>query len=192
MEINKMQTIIDILINYGILGIAAAGFSEAVFLPMPMEFVFIPTALLNTSKAFIYSLVLILFSTLGSIVGYYLGKSVGTPLLNKMISADKFTKIKDMYSKNAFLTLLTSCFTPIPYEVYVVSAGTFNINKTTFITASVISRIIRYLPQGILITLFGRSILQYIKNYTITVGIAVFAVFLILRYLYGKRKSIDT
>jgi membrane protein YqaA with SNARE-associated domain len=192
MEINKMQTIIDILINYDILGIAAAGFSEAVFLPMPMEFVFIPMALLNTSKAFIYSLVLILFSTLGSLVGYYLGKSVGTPLLNKMISADKFTKIKDMYSKNAFLTLLTSCFTPIPYEVYVVSAGTFNINKTTFITASVISRIIRYLPQGILITLFGRSILQYIKNYTITVGIAVFAVFLILRYLYGKRKSIDT
>jgi membrane protein YqaA with SNARE-associated domain len=192
MEINKMQTIIDILINYGILGIAAAGFSEAVFLPIPMEFVFIPIALLNTSKAFIYSLVLLLFSTFGSLGGYYLGKSVGTPLLTKMISADKFTKLKDMYSKNAFLTLLTSCFTPIPYEVYVISAGTFNINMTTFITASVISRIIRYLPQGILITLFGRAILQYIKSYTLAAGLAVFIVLLVLRYVAGKLKIIDT
>jgi membrane protein YqaA with SNARE-associated domain len=192
MEISKMQTIIDILINYGILGIAAAGFSEAVFLPMPMEFVFIPIALLNTSKAFIYSLVLILFSTLGSLVGYYLGKSVGTPLLNKMISADKFQKLEGMYSRNAFLTLITSCFTPIPYEVYVISAGTFSINMSTFISTSILSRLIRYIPQGILITLFGKTILQYIKSYTIIAGIAIFIVILILKFLTEKRKSIDT
>jgi membrane protein YqaA with SNARE-associated domain len=186
-----MQTIINVLINYGLLGIAIAGFSEAIFLPMPMEFVFIPITLLNTSKAFEYSIVLIVFSTFGSLVGYYIGKLVGTPLLSKIISKDRFNMLKDMYVKNSLLTILTSSFTPIPYEVYVISAGTFNINLTKFIAASIISRVIRYLPQGILITVFGDALLSYIKSYTMLAALLVFIALLLFKYCSNsKRKPI--
>lgn len=181
-----MQTIINLLINYRVLGIAIAGFSEAIFLPMPMEIVFIPIVLFNTSKAFAYSLILIAFSTLGSLIGYFIGKLIGTPLLNRMISKDNFNKLKGMYTRNAFLTILTSCFTPIPYEAYVISAGAFNINFTGFISASIISRIIRYLPQGILISLLGDAIITYIKSYTIIAGVLVFIVFLIFKHFFNK------
>jgi len=182
-----MQTFINILIDFGILGIAIAGFFEAIFLPMPMEIVFIPVALLNTSKALIYSITIIIFSTLGSVVGYYLGKFLGTPLLNKIISKDKYSKLKKMYTKNAFLTILTSCFTPIPYEAYVISAGAFNINLTLFITASIISRFIRYLPQGILISMYGGALLSYMKSYSIYLGLLIFILALFFKYLSIKK-----
>ncbi|WP_058953455.1 YqaA family protein [Clostridium tyrobutyricum] len=184
-----MQIITNILIKYGILGIAIAGFSEAVLLPMPMEFIFIPIVLLDTSKALLYSITLIVFSAFGSIAGYYAGKLLGTPLLNKLIYKDKFNKIKEMYSKNAFLTILTSSFTPIPYEAYVISAGAFNINLSLFMTASILSRVIRYLPQGILIYIFGDAILAYIKSYTLFAGMLVFILFLVFKYYFKMKKS---
>lgn len=179
-----MNYIIETLINYGILGIIIVAFSEAIFLPIPMEFISIPTFLLNPSKAFLYSFILILFSTLGSIVGYYVGKTFGSPLLNKFISQENLDKLNKLYSKNLFITVLTSSFTPIPYEAYVLSSGIFNIGFRKFILAAIISRVIRHLPQGILITLYGDALLIHFKKYTLIIALTAFIFIVILKHLF--------
>ena len=181
-----MDKIIYILVNYGIVGIMIAAFSEAIFLPIPMELISIPTYLFNPSKAFFYSIILIIFSTLGSIIGYHLGKFWGTPLMNKFVSVENFNKLKILYDKNSFLTILTSSFTPIPYEAYVLSAGIFNVGLRKFILASIASRVIRHLPQGILITLYGATLLPYLKNYTLIIGLIIFMIALSLKFLLKR------
>ena len=178
-----MNSIINILISYGIYGIAIAAFLEAIFLPVPMELVSIPIYLLNPSRSFLYSIILVIFSFLGSITGYYIGKFIGKPLLNKFSSVDGVHKLKKLYDKNSFLTVLTSSFTPIPYEAYVLSAGIFNIGFSKFILASFISRIIRHLPQGIIISLYGETLLSYIKNYTLIIGLTIFILIILFKLL---------
>ena len=181
-----MNTIINLLINHGILGIIIAAFSESIFMPIPMELISIPIYLLNSSKALLYSIVLILFSTLGSTVGYYIGKVLSNSSLNKFISSKNTYKLKKLYDKNSFLTILTSAFTPIPYEAYVLSAGIFNIDFRKFFLASIISRVIRHLPQGILISLYGDALLSHIKNYTLITGLIIFTIIIIFGTI--KRK----
>ena len=183
-----MDNIIYILVDYGIIGIMIAAFSEAVFLPVPMEFIARPVYLLNPTKAFLYSIILIIFSSLGSIAGYYLGKIFGKPLMNRVISVKYFNKLKTLYDKNTFLTILTSSFTPIPYEAYVLSAGIFKIDFKKFILSSIISRIIRHLPQGIIITLYGDILLPHLKNYTLVIALFIFIIIL-SKYLFTNKKS---
>lgn len=183
-----MNNIINILIHYGIFGIIIAAFSEAIFLPVPMELISIPIYLLKPTKAFLYSIILTLFSSLGSIVGYYLGKFLGKPIIEKFISAENINRLKNLYDKNSFLTILTSSFTPIPYEAYVISAGIFNIDFRKFIFASIISRLIRHLPQGIIIFLYGEIILLHLKNYTLVISLFIFIIVL-LKYLFSRSSS---
>ncbi|GIM27648.1 hypothetical protein CPJCM30710_03140 [Clostridium polyendosporum] len=178
-----MEYMINILINYGILGIMVSAFCEAIFMPIPMELISIPIALINPQKAFLYSLVLIFFSAIGSIVGYFIGKSAGRTILYKLISEKTLIKVENLYNKNAFLTILTSTFTPIPYETYVLSAGIFKVGLPRFLSAAVISRSIRYIPQGILITLYGENLINSFKNYALFIGITIFIIMLLLKFI---------
>ena len=178
---------LNFLINYGILGIIIAALIEPIFMPLPMELVFIPIVMTNIKRAFLYSLILITFSAVGSVIGYIVGKGIGRRILKKLVSEEKLGKIEDKYNNNAFLTILTSAFTPIPYEAYVLSAGIFKVNFIKFITAAVLSRTIRYIPQGIIISLYGVALINVIKNYTIVIGIAVLMAILLAKYAF-KRK----
>ena len=184
-----MSYVINILINYGVIGIMIAAFFEAILMPVPMEFIFIPIALLNQDKALLYAIILIVFSSMGSTVGYYIGKFLSGTLLNKFISAENTNKLKNLYKKNSFLAILTSAVTPIPYEAYVLSAGIFNIGFTRFIIAAIISRGIRHLPQGIIIFLYGDVFLGNLKNYTMIMGLIIFIIILLFKYLFRKNNS---
>ena len=182
-----MDNLINMLVEYGVFGIILAAFAEAIFLPLPMELVSIPIYLASPQNAFFYSILLITFSTLGSIAGYHLGKAFGKPLINKFISESNFYRLKSLYSKNSFLAILTSSFTPIPYEAYVLSAGVFNIGFKKFILASIISRVIRHLPQGILIALYGNTILTHLKSYTLIICVIIFLIFILIKKLNESR-----
>jgi membrane protein YqaA with SNARE-associated domain len=185
-----MNNIINLLIKHGILGIIIAAFSESIFMPIPMELISIPIYLLNSSKALLYSIILILFSTLGSTVGYYIGKILSNSSLNKFMSNKNTYILKRLYDKNSFLTILTSAFTPIPYEAYVLSAGIFNIGFRKFFLAATISRVIRHLPQGILINLYGVAIISHVKNYTLIAGLIIFSIITIFKYLFSVMKKV--
>lgn len=180
---------VSFLINYGILGIIIAALIEPIFMPLPMEVVFIPIVITNTKKAFFYSLILVTFSAAGSVIGYIIGKSIGRNILKKLISEENLEKIEDKYNKNAFLAILTSAFTPIPYEAYVLSAGIFKVNFIKFITSAVLSRAIRYIPQGIIISLYGVTLITVIKNYTIVIGITVLMAILLAKYVFKRKLS---
>lgn len=168
-----MENIYLSLAEYGWIGIALAALSEGIFLPLPMETVSIPIYLLNRERAFLLSLLLVLFSIVGSIIGYHIGKYFGSGLLKKFAPKNSIEKLGSLYEKNAFLTLLTSAFSPIAYEAYVISAGSFKVNFKKFIFAAAISRIIRHLPLGLLFWLYGESVLLYFKKYFIVAAILI-------------------
>lgn len=169
-----IDNFVKLLIDYGIIGIIIAAFLEPILMPFPVEFVFIPVSLINPSNSLFYSVVLVLFSTFGSIIGYNVGVKAGRPILKKAVSEKTIDKIEDLYKKNAFLTILTSVFTPIPFEAYVLSAGIFKIDIVKFILAILLSRGIRYITQGVLISFFGKDMLFMMKNYLWIVGLVIF------------------
>lgn len=179
--------ILQFLNSIGYIGIMVAGLAEAIFMPFPMDVIFIPLATANPAKAINYAVTLITFSSLGSIISYKVGKVGGQRLLCKIAFIKRnFSQIERLYNDKSFITIMTSAFTPIPYEVYTITAGVFNVDFKKYITASILSRIIRYGPQGILIFLYGDEVLLLTKRYGVFSALILFITILIVRYVFLK------
>ncbi len=77
-------------------------------------------------------------------------------------------------------------FTPIPYKVFTIAAGAFNINFLTFILASIVSRSARFFLVAGLIRIAGPGIKTFIDRYfnilTVIATIMLVGGFLIIKY----------
>jgi len=151
--------------NYPIVGLSILSFAESFFFPIPPDVVYIPLAILNPKNAFFYAFITTFFSVLGGIFGYYLGKIGGRPLIKKIVSEEKLYQVKLFYGKYDFLAVIIGGFTPIPYKIFSISAGIFDINLKKFILASIIGRGGRFFLVCTLIFFFGSRIKYFLENY---------------------------
>ena len=181
---NFIRKIYDWVINLskkpnGGRSLAIISFSEASFFPIPPDVLLIPLSLGNRKKSYKFALICSAFSILGAILGYYIGKVLWwnvpgieySSLANLFfkyvpgINDSGFMKIKNLYDNWNFWIVFTAGFTPIPFKLITISAGTFNINFFMFVIASVISRSARFFIVASLIRVFGESIRNFIENY---------------------------
>ena len=59
----------------------------------------------------------------------------------------------------------TAGFKPIPFKIFTISAGAFNIQFPLFILAATVSRAARFMLVSFLIKLFGNPIKNFIDRY---------------------------
>ncbi|MGL5023062.1 MAG: YqaA family protein [Cetobacterium sp.] len=180
----------EILKEFGIYGIAIAGLLEATILPIPMETISVPVYLSSREKVAYLLIILIICSTLGSIIGYLFWRKISGPIKNRYLKSEIFVKIKKMYEKNALLTLLTSAFTPIPFEGYIIVAGILEIEFKIFLLGVVFSRALRHIPQGILIYFYGEKITKNIGISSLITAIIIFIIFLIKKKIMNKKRHL--
>ena len=159
--------------------LALISFAEASFFPIPPDVLLIPLCLGNRDKSLKFAFICSIFSILGAILGYYIGKllwwdisgidysSVANLFFEYVpgINDDGFMKIKNLYDNWDFWIVFTAGFTPIPFKLITISAGTFNINFFMFVLASIISRSARFFIVASLIRIFGETIRNFIENY---------------------------
>ena len=181
---NFIRKIYDWVINLskkpnGGRSLAIISFSEASFFPIPPDVLLIPLSLGNRKKSYKFALICSAFSILGAILGYYIGKVLWwnvpgieySSLANLFfkyvpgINDSGFMRIKNLYDNWNFWIVFTAGFTPIPFKLITISAGTFNINFFMFVIASVISRSARFFIVASLIRVFGEPIRNFIENY---------------------------
>ena len=124
------------------------GVADASFLPLPVTTMFLALSLFNTRSTFKY----VLFLTTGIVVGATAGYLAGhyAWLDKKMeftgfarffintipgFSIAGYEKIHILFSRWGSWILLLSASTPIPYGLFSVSSGVFNINIFVFLLA---------------------------------------------------------
>lgn len=185
--INKM---VDLLIQYGALGLFVVSFAESSFFPIPPDLILIPLSIINHRLALIYAALTTLSSVLGGLFGYYIGAKAGRPILKKLFSEERISKVKGYFDKYGGWAVAIAGLTPIPYKIFTISSGVFRIRKSVFVNASIIGRGIRFFAEGIIIYMMGDKAQEIISEYfdVLTIGITVFAVFLYFIYAYSKRK----
>lgn len=162
----------------GAIALFVLTFSESVFFPIPPDVLLIALALGASGKAFRYALICTTGSVLGGIVGYYIGHFAWLKpnreftefalfFFNNIpgFSVDLFNKIKSLFIEWDFWIVFTAGFTPIPYKVFTISSGVFDINILMFFISSLISRGARFFLVAWLIWKFGPSIRNFIDRY---------------------------
>ena len=183
----------------GDISLAILSFSEASFFPIPPDVLLIPLCLGNRKKIYFFAFICSCFSIIGAIFGYYIGKLLWwdmpgieySYIANLFfeyvpgITVDGFNRIQTMYDRWNFWIVFTAGFTPIPFKLITISAGTFNINFLMFIVASIISRSARFFIVATLIKVFGDPIKEFIENYFNLLALA-FTILLIGGFIFIK------
>jgi len=109
------------------------------------------------------------FATLGAVFGYLIGSQffdlIGQRIIDFYGIQQQYLYVQELFETNAFASIAVAGFTPIPYKVFTIAAGAFDIDFTTFVSASAISRPARFFLVAGLFFWFGPKIKPFIDKY---------------------------
>jgi membrane protein YqaA with SNARE-associated domain len=166
--------------------LAIIAFSESIILPIPTAVFLLALYGAGAKKWYYYAFFTTLFSILGGMVGYFVGlfffDAVGAKIVDFYDLGHELEKVKGLYNDNAFWVTFTGAFTPIPYKIFVLTAGFLKVNFVQFIIASIIGRGLQFFLIAFVMKHFGdtatKLVLKYF-NYLALFIVAVIAYLLI-------------
>lgn len=174
---------------YALFGVA---FIESSFFPIPPDVLLIAMVVADNPKWIRYAFICTLGSILGALFGYFIGwglyETVGKVIVDTYHLQQVVELIGRKYSENAFLTIFTAAFTPIPYKAITITAGLFRISLTVLIAASIIGRAGRFFLVAGSLRIFGKKIADSIEKYFDILSLVLAALliigFLLLKYVF--------
>lgn len=173
-------------------------FTESCCFIIPPDF-FLPMLALNKTLIQVVNITLftVFASICGAACGYVIGKWGGQPILHKMFKKEKIDKVEQMFLKYDAWAIAIAAFTPIPYKVFTITAGVFNMNFAKFMAVSIAARGTRYMLIALISYSFLKNMtpeeviafLESPKFSMLTIGIfaAVVVLYVLYRVVFKKK-----
>ncbi len=165
-------------------------FAESSFFPIPPDILLITMAIIKPEMAFTLALICAVGSVLGGMFGYLIGWVGGRPLLHRLFSESKIQVVKRAFEKYEVWAIAVAGFTPVPYKVFTLSAGTFEIPFKPFALVSAVSRSARFFLVAGAIYLWGESVRHLIEKYFNWLSIIFMALliggFVLVKYVVDR------
>ncbi len=177
--------------KYSTIALAVLAFIESAFFPIPPDVLQIALSISKPKRSFWYATITSIFSVLGGILGYYIGlflfESVGKFIIASLGYGPYFSMVGELFKANAFMAILAAAFTPIPYKVFTIAAGVWQIGLPVLILASVIGRPARFFLVAALTYFFGERVKIFLEKYfnlvTLVLFMLIFLGFAAIKYL---------
>lgn len=172
----------------------AMAFVEASFFPIPPDVLLIGILALKSNKWWKYAVVCTAGSVFGGALGYFIGwgfyEAIGQRVVDFYGLQSTMDAIGVKYSQNAFLTVFTAAFTPIPFKLITISAGLFKISLITVVVASVVGRGLRFFMIAYAMKIFGVKlnlnglIIKYFNILSLLAVIIVVLSFMAIKFVF--------
>jgi len=161
---------------------------EASVFPIPPDVLLIALALGRPDLGLRLAAMATSGSVVGAIVGYAIGMlfftSVAAPLLNLYGAMAQFEHVQQLFAEWGLLLVLVAGFSPIPFKVITIAAGTFGLSFPGFLLAALISRGARFYLEGMLLRWGGERLRRFVERHfewmTVLVALLVVAGFVML------------
>jgi len=140
----------------------ALAVAESSFFPIPPDVLLVTLGVARPEMAIWYAAVTSVGSVIGGGLGYAIGLYGGRPLLYRFFNEAKINAVERLYDRfNAWATGIAG-LTPIPYKVFTIAGGALKINFKIFMLASLASRSLRFMAEGVLLYFFGEPIKDFL------------------------------
>jgi len=180
--------------RYGSWALFICAFADASFLPLPTSIFFLALAMLNITNAYKNALSATFGTLLGAVAGYSIGHfawltadgsltGLAQFIFNYVpgFSEAVFDKINIQFVKWDFWILFIVSFIPVPYKIFSISSGVFDVNVFMFCFATLISQALKFYLFALLIiktgpvikNLFSFKMNPIIAITTICVAVAI-------------------
>lgn len=153
--------------------LAVLSFTESSFFPIPPDVMLAPMCLAKPAKGWVYAALCTMFSILGGMAGYLIGKlAFGwiEPWLMASSYAGAFSHAVASFDRWGFWYILLAGFTPIPYKVFTISAGVVGMPFLAFVAGSAVGRGGRFFLVAGLIRLGGEDVADRLRKYIDLLG----------------------
>jgi membrane protein YqaA with SNARE-associated domain len=189
-----IHTIEEWLMEYGIFGLFFVSFADSSFFPIPPDVLLIPMGISNPDRVIWYAFITTVASVLGAILGWFIGKKLGRPVLRFIISEERIQKVENYFNKYGPVAILIAGFTPIPYKVFTIFAGITKVQLRTLIIWSIIGRGARFFLEAALIMVLGAKARPFIEEnfgmLTLIGGALIVIVYIIYLIMRKKKKTV--
>ena len=172
-------------------------FTESSFFPIPPDVMIAPMVLANKKSYFKIFLIATIWSTLGGLLGYFLGYifiDLAMSIINFYGYEEKFVEIKNNINNNQgsllwLISLFLAGFTPIPFKVFTITSGFLSFNIYLFFLVCLISRGLRFFVVSYLTFKFGESFVKFFETkggfYSMLIGLILVTLFALV-YIFFK------
>jgi membrane protein YqaA with SNARE-associated domain len=162
-------------------------FVVAFFDSSVLSFPFITDALVmhlsfaNPARMPYYAAMAAAGSLAGCIWLYLLAKKGGEAYFHRH-AAGRAEKVRTWVEQHAFLSVFIPAILPppLPFKIFVLAEGVFQVPLRTFILAILLGRGLRYLAEGILAVRYGDATLEFLKMHSAAVAFSAVTVLLLL------------
>lgn len=154
--------------RYGVPALFVISAAESSVFPIPPDPLLLALCLGASRKSLKFAAVCTGASVLGGMAGYAIGAG-GWHIAQDWffayvpgVTQEAFEGVRDFYDANGFAAVFLAGLTPIPYKVFTLASGVFDINFGVFVLASILSRGFRFFLIAGLVYKFGRPIERFI------------------------------
>ena len=152
--------------------LAIVSFMESSFFPIPPDVMIVPMVIAKKNDYLKIFLIATLFSTLGGVLGYFIGSyflDIGMSVVEFYGYEDKILDLKDTLTKGTGLyiwlaTLFLAGFTPLPFKVFTITSGMIGFNLLLFFFICLISRGLRFFIVSYLSFKFGDTFNKFMQS----------------------------
>lgn len=156
---------------YGVPALFLLAFAESSFFPLPPDILLLALCLSLPSRSYYYAFITTIGSVVGGVIGYFIGLTLWGATSDLFyhyvpgFTPAGFSKIQQLFSSYDFWVIFAAGFTPIPYKIFTIGAGVFQINFPLFVLTSMIGRGLRFFLLAWLIYTFGDKVKAAIDKY---------------------------
>src|SRR5215212_8081508 len=111
-----------------------------------------------------------LFAAAGSVLGclllYTIVRRGGQAVLRKRFRAEHLERVERTYARFGFLALAVPALLPppMPFKIFVATAGALEYPRWRFILTVMIARSVRYFVEGALAVFYGEQVLVFMRD----------------------------
>ena len=158
-------------------------FAESSFFPIPPDVILLPMCLANPLRAYWYAFITTLTSVLGGLFGYLIGKFAFDLIEPHLINShyyESYSHAVTWFNEWGFWAIFVAGFSPIPYKIFTIAAGSLNMLLMPFVLGSIIGRGGRFFLEAALTKTFNKNIDLLIQNLIQRVGYLIIFIFILI------------
>ena len=171
-----LQNILDFLEDFGLWGLAAHAFADAIFFPIPAFFLQVSLSMVDPSSALWLATAGYAACMVGTPFGYWIGKTVGHAVMYRLLKRSWVDAADALFRKHGSAAILIGAFTPIPFKVFTILSGSLHYPLWRLLMYASIGRAAKFYVVGALFYMYGRAAEGMVKEVSLYVAVGAVAV----------------
>lgn len=140
--------------------------SSLLSLPEINDYLVVARCYTHPETAFFFPLFPAIGSVLGCLLLYTIMQRGGLALLHRRFKLERVQQVERAYARFGILALALPAVLPppLPFKIFVATAGALQFPRRRFLLTILIARSFRYYTEGILAVFYGERVLRFLKD----------------------------